>query len=162
MRVSTLVAGDVPRPRGTRILSYLTIPLPLLLPLPQLLSGCLVLLRKKTIGGLYRVAGCDLVLRVPLTCPWRTRCRCPHHQRFLGGFQCTSYRVPVEENEEKWVGLLLRLGVVVGCYPAENPLASGGRVGRFPRGGSGAFTHSSGLLQAVDRRFTLYNTVVHC
>ena len=41
---------------------------------------------------------------------------------------------------------LLYFSVSVGCYPMENPSASGGRVGKSPRRGSGAFTHSSGLL----------------
>ena len=44
------------------------------------------------------------------------------------------------------VGNLIIVGwMVVGCYPTENPLASGGRAGRSPRGGSGTFTCSPGL-----------------
>ena len=58
---------QVLRPRGTRIPPYLTKPLPLVLLLPLLFNGCLVLLGRKTIGGLCRVGGSDLVPRVPLT-----------------------------------------------------------------------------------------------
>ena len=48
------------------------------------------------------MGGCDLVSRVPLTLPVADRVPVP---RFLGGFLCTGCRVPVEENEEVWVGL---------------------------------------------------------
>ena len=81
------------------------------------------------------MGGFDLVPRVPLTLPVVDKVPVPPSPGapVLGGFQCTSYRVPMEQNEEKWVGLLLHLGVVVGCYPTENPLASGGRAGGSPR-----------------------------
>ena len=52
---------------GTHIPLYLTIPPPLVLPLPLLFSGYFVLLRRKTVGELFRVGGSDLVPRVPLT-----------------------------------------------------------------------------------------------
>ena len=56
---------------------------------------------------------------------------------------------------------------VAGCYPTENPLASGGRAGRSPRGGSGAVTRSSGLprlstggLHYTILRFIVYTTTL--
>ena len=53
--------------------------------------------------------------------------------------------------KESGGGLIIVRCEVVGCYPTENPLASGGRAGRSPRGGSGAFTHSCGLPRLSTR-----------
>ena len=57
--------------------------------------------------------------------------------------------------------------MVAGSYPTENPLATGGRVGRCSRGGSGAFIRSSGLptpstggLHYTMLRFIVYTTTL--
>ena len=61
------------------------------------------------------------------------------------------------------VGTLVTVGWnVVGCYPTENPLASGGRAGMSPRGGSGAFTRSFGLprLSTGGLHYTITRLIV--
>ena len=57
----------------------------------------------------------------PLTVPAADKVPVPPLLDVLRGFQCTTYRIPLEKNEETLMGISLRLGVVVGCYPAENP-----------------------------------------
>ena len=91
------------------------------------------------------MGGSDLLPRVPLTLPMADKVPMPPSPEVLRGFQRTGCPVPVEEDEEKRVDILLRLCAVAGCDPMENPSASGGSAGGSPRGGSGAFTRSSGL-----------------
>ena len=74
MRVSTLAARDEPRLRGAHSTPYPNIRHPYL-TVPLLLGGFL----GRPLEGCAGVVGCDPVPRVPLTCPWWTRCRCPHH-----------------------------------------------------------------------------------
>ena len=50
------------------------------------------------------MGGCDPVPRVPRTLPVADRVLVLPSPKFLGGFQCTGCRVPVEVNEEKWWG----------------------------------------------------------
>ena len=120
---------STPPGRPYSFMSYRTVPL--------LLGGCLALLRRRTVGGLRR---CEWV-RPSAAGPSNPA----RHQRFLGGFQHTGCWVLVEVNQEKWVEHAVTIRVVVGCYPVASPLANGGRAGRPPHGGSGAFTRSSGL-----------------
>ena len=98
-----------------------------------------------------RVVDATQVPRVPVTLPVADKVPVPRHQRFLGGFQCTSY--------EEIITLQCVLAV---CYPAENPLPSGGRAGRSPRGGSRAVTRSSGLMLSTGGlHYTILRFIVH-
>ena len=70
--------------------------------------------------------------QVPLTLPVADKVPVPPSPEVLRGVPMHRHHEPHRKMKES-VGNLIIVGwMVVGCYPTENPLASGGRAGRSP------------------------------